>query len=157
LLGGLLPPNKNVFLCALRDSVVKNIFGSDNRCKKDLTFCDGWTIDQFMKTKWVILMVMAAVAVGVVVSPAGAKDGTLPAKLQAIGGKTFKDPRDPEFISYEKMLRDYLLTRIKNQFGVTLDPKSYSGFDLLEIEAFLKCRKSTEPLEPYLSRFKKKP
>ena len=157
MLGGLLPPNKNVFLCALRDFVVKNIFGSDNRFKKDLTFCDGWTIDQFMKTKWVVLMVMAAVAVGVVVSSAGAMDGTLPAKLQAIGGKTFKDPRDPEFISYEKMLRDYLLTRIKNQFGVTLDPKSYSGFDLLEIEAFLKCRKSTEPLEPYLSRFKKKP
>jgi len=125
--------------------------------KKDLTFCDVWTIFQFMKTKWIALIVMAAVAVGLVVSSAGAKDGTLSAKLQAIGGKTFKDPRDPEFISYEKMLRDYLLTRIKNQFGVALDPKSYSGFELLEIEAFLKCRKSTEPLDSYLSRFRKKP
>jgi hypothetical protein len=126
-------------------------------CKKNLTFCGGWTIYQFMKAKWILLIVMAAAAVGLVVSSAGAKDGTLPAKLQASGGKTFKDPRDPEFISYEKMLRDYLLTRIKNQFGVTLDPKSYSGFDLLEIEAFLKCKKSTEPLDPYLIRFKKKP
>jgi hypothetical protein len=110
-----------------------------------------------MKTKWILLMVMAAVGVGLVVSSSGAKDGTLPAKLQAFGGKTFMDPRDPEFVSYEKMLRDYLLTRIKNQFGVTLDPKSYSGFDLLEIEAFLRCKKSTEPLDPYLIKFKKKP
>ena len=110
-----------------------------------------------MKTKWILLILMAAVGVGLVVSSAGAKDGALPAKLLASAGKTFTDPRDPEFISYERMLRDYLLTRIKNQFGVTLDPKSYSGFDLLEIEAFLKCKKSTESLDPYLIRFKKRP
>ena len=31
------------------------------------------------------------------------------------------------------------------EFGIALDPKKYSGFDLLEIEALFKCKKSNEP------------
>jgi len=114
-------------------------------------------MNQFMKTKWILLILMAAVGIGLAVSSAGAKDGAVPAKLLASAGKTFTDPRDPDFVSYERMLREYLLAKIKNEFGVTLDPKGYSGFDLLEIEAFLRCKKSTESLDPFLSKFKKRP
>ncbi len=110
-----------------------------------------------MKTKWILPILMAAMGFGLVFSVASAKDGSLPTKLLADAGKTFTGPQDPEFISYDKVLREYLVKRINKQFGNTLDPKIYSGFDLLEIEAFLKCKKSNEPLDLYLSKFKKRP
>ena len=100
---------------------------------------------------------MVAVGFGLTFSLVGAKDGDLPAKLLADAGKTFTGLQDPGFISYDMVLRDYLVTRINKRFGITLDPKTYSGFDLLEIEAFLKCKKSAEALDPYLIKFKKRP
>jgi hypothetical protein len=70
-------------------------------------------------------------------------------------GKTYGGVQDPEYISYDQALRDYMVKRIKQKFGVELDPKKYSGFDLLEIEAVLKCRKSDEPLDIFLKMFPK--
>jgi hypothetical protein len=70
-------------------------------------------------------------------------------------GKTYGGAQDPEYISYDQALRDYMVKRIKQKFGVELDPKKYSGFDLLEIEAVLKCRKSDEPLDIILKMFPK--
>ena len=110
-----------------------------------------------MKTKWILPILMVAVGFGLAFSLAGAKDGDLQAKLLADAGKTFTGPQDPEFISYDRVLRDYLVKRINKQFGITLDPKIYSGFDLLEIEALLKCKKLNESLDPYLTKFKKRP
>ena len=70
-------------------------------------------------------------------------------------GKTYRGVQDPEYISYDQALRDYMVKRIKQRFGVELDPKKYSGFDLLEIEAVLRCRKSDEPLDMFLKMFPK--
>ena len=68
-------------------------------------------------------------------------------------GKTYGGVRDPEYISYDGALRDYMVKRIKQRFGVELDPKKYSGFDLLEIESFFECKKSDEPFDLFLSMF----
>jgi hypothetical protein len=125
--------------------------------KKHLTFFVVWNIDQFIKTKWILPVLMAAVGVSLAFSAAGARDEALPAKLLADAGKTFTGPEDPAFISYDMILRDYLVKRINKQYGITLDPKVYSGFDLLEIEALLKCKKSNESADSYLSKFKKRP
>jgi hypothetical protein len=109
-----------------------------------------------MKTKPILLILMLAMGFGLAFSMANAKDGSLPPRLLADAGKTFSGPQDPGFVSYDQVLRDYLIARIKKQYGVALDPKTYSGFELLEIEAFLKCKKSGEPLELFLSTFKKR-
>jgi hypothetical protein len=45
--------------------------------------------------------------------------------------------------------------RIDKEFGIALDPKKYSGFDLLEIEALFKCKKSNEPYDIFLKPFPK--
>lgn len=68
-------------------------------------------------------------------------------------GKTYGGVQDPEYISYDQALRDYMVKRIKQKFGVELDPKKYSGFDLLEIESFFDCKKSDEPFDLFLKMF----
>jgi hypothetical protein len=80
----------------------------------------------------------------------------LRARLLENAGKTFTGIEDPAYRSYDQTLRDYVAKRISKRYGVAVDPKGYNGFDLLEIEAFLKCRKSSEALDPYLQKFKKK-
>ena len=77
-------------------------------------------------------------------------------ELLAYAGKSYTGPQDPEFIKYDLALRDYETQRIKKQFGLTLDPKTYSGFDLLEIESFLKFKKSGEAPDPFLGKFPKR-
>ncbi len=68
-------------------------------------------------------------------------------------GKAYGGEQDPEYMAYDRALRDYLVKRIKEQFGVELDPNRYSGFDLLEIEAFFKCKKSGESFDLFLQMF----
>ena len=72
-------------------------------------------------------------------------------------GKSFREAQDPEYRSYESALREYMVKRIQQQFGLTLDSKKYSGFDLLEIEAFLKCKKAEESPEAFLKQFPRQP
>jgi hypothetical protein len=50
-----------------------------------------------------------------------------------------------------------MVDRINKQFGVALDAKAYSGFDLLEIESLFKCKKSGEPFDTFLKMFPKHP
>jgi len=38
-----------------------------------------------------------------------------------------------------------------------LDPKTYSGFDLLEIEGLFKCKKPGEPFDLFLRMFPRYP
>ena len=78
-----------------------------------------------------------------------------PSQILNYVGKTYGGVQDPEYISYDEALRDYMVKRIKQKFGVELDPKKYSGFDLLEIEAVLRCKKSDEPLDIFLKMFPK--
>ena len=72
-------------------------------------------------------------------------------------GKSFREAQDPDYRSYESALREYMVKRIQQQFGLALDPKKYSGFDLLEIEAFLKCKKAEESPEAFLKQFPRQP
>ena len=79
----------------------------------------------------------------------------MPPQVLAFGGKTFAGSQDTEYQSYDQFLREYLVKRIDQQFGIALDLKKYSGFDLLEIEALFKCKKSNEPFDMFLEMFPK--
>jgi hypothetical protein len=85
------------------------------------------------------------------------KDGQLGSRVLTHAGEFYKGVEDPAYISYDQALRAYMVERIKKEFGVPLDPKTYSGFDLLEIEALLKCKKANEPVEDFLRGFPKHP
>ena len=89
------------------------------------------------------------------VSVYGAEPGST-SKVLSNAGKTFRATEDPEFISYDQALRDLVTKRIDAHFGVQVDSKAYSGFDLLEIEAFLKCKKAKESVDAFLKKFGKR-
>ena len=108
-----------------------------------------------MKTKWFLLMLGVVLGLGSIVISADAQKGSLRSQLLANQGKTFRGTEDPEFVSYDLVLRDYVSKRIQKRYGETFDPKNFSGFDLLEIEAFLKCKKPGEPVAPYLETFRR--
>jgi len=74
-------------------------------------------------------------------------------QLLTDAGKSYGGVQDPEYVSYDHALRDYMVKRIKKKFGVELDPKTYSGFDLLEIESFFECKKSDESFELFIKMF----
>lgn len=85
------------------------------------------------------------------------KDGQLGSEVLSHAGESYKGVEDPAYISYDQALRAYVVKRINKEFGITLNPKTYSGFDLLEIEALLKCKKANEPVEDFLKGFPKHP
>jgi hypothetical protein len=83
------------------------------------------------------------------------KDGQLSSEVLTHAGRSYRSVEDPAYISYDEALRTCVAERIKKEFGVVLDPKTYSGFDLLEIEALLKFKKAAEPVEDFLKGFPK--
>ena len=85
------------------------------------------------------------------------KDAQLGSEVLSHVGESYKGVEDPAYISYDQALRTYVVERIKKEFGFALDPKTYSGFDLLEIESFLKCKKANEPVDDFLKGFPKHP
>ena len=90
--------------------------------------------------------------------PACAQRTDLRSQLLANGGKTFSGMNDPEFASYDLILREYVARRIQKRYGVRVDPKAYaSGFEILEFESLLKCMKPGEPAEQYLQKMQKRP
>jgi hypothetical protein len=108
-----------------------------------------------MKMGWVFLLLFATMVFCLSVPAAYADKEPLESQVLNYVGKTYDGVQDPEYVSYDQALRDYMVKRIKQKFGVELDPKKYSGFDLLEIEAVLRCRKSDEPLDIFLNMFPK--
>ena len=108
-----------------------------------------------MKGRWVLLLSSVFLVFCLNVPGAFADKEPLQSQVLNYVGKTYGGAQDPEYISYDQSLRDYIVKRIKQKFGVELDPKKYSGFDLLEIEAVLRCRKSDEPLDIFLKMFPK--
>lgn len=110
-----------------------------------------------MRSKWIWIIFFALLWVAAMALPANAKGIGLPSQFWAYGGKLFAGFQDPEFTNYDIALRNYLAKRINKRFGITLDPKTYSGFDLLEIEALIKCKKSDEPVDIFLKMFPKIP
>ena len=109
-----------------------------------------------MKSKWVLAILFVILWSGITASSSIAKEVSLPTRMAAYDGKTFTGFQDPEYLSYDLALRKYLVKRIDQRFGIVLDPKKHSGFDLLEIEALFKCKKSNEPFDMLLKMFPKR-
>ncbi len=89
--------------------------------------------------------------IGICQAQADEKD--LRSRVWAYNGKSYPGVKSSEYVSYDIALRNYMVERIQRRFGVSLDPKKYSGFDLLEIESFFKCKKSGEPFDLFLKGF----
>jgi len=116
-----------------------------------------WTEEyrQAMKPKWVSTMIFLILLLGVIPSSAFANRMATPPQVLAYDGKTYTGFQDPEYIFYDQALREYLVKRIGKEFGVVLDPKKYSSFDLLEIEALFKIKKPNESFDMFLGMFPK--
>jgi len=104
------------------------------------------------KSIWFFLMV-ALLGSWVISSPVDAKENSLEAQLLDHVGKSYSGTHDPSYVDYDLALRKYVADRIHKRFGIALDPKTYSGFDLLDIEALFKCKKSEESFDLFLKMF----
>ena len=91
------------------------------------------------------------------VCPTHAAEKDLLSQIWAYNGKSYSSLQNPEYISYDQVLRNYLAQRILRRFAVGLDTRKYSGFDLLEIEALFKFKKSSESYDLFLKGFPKYP
>lgn len=109
------------------------------------------------KIIWFLPILLVSLWYCVITSSAYAKDLSLQSQLLAYAGKPYIGVQDPEYLAYDLVLRDYMVERISKRFGIALDPKIYSGYDLLEIEALFKCKKSDEPFDIFLKMFPKRP
>jgi len=109
------------------------------------------------KIVWSFLILIMVLWCCVITPTVYSSDVSLKSQLLDHAGKSYTGTQDPSYLPYDLALREYMVDRINKQFGVALDPKAYSGFDLLEIEALFKCRKSDEPLEMFLKMFPKYP
>jgi hypothetical protein len=109
------------------------------------------------KQAWVVLMFVIMLGCYIIIPPVHSSDHSLKSQLLDYAGKTFPGTQDPSYLAYDLVLRQYMVDRINKEFGVALDPKKYSGFDLLEIESLFKCKKSGEPFDLFLKMFPKNP
>jgi hypothetical protein len=69
------------------------------------------------------------------------------------GGKVYKSPSDPDYLSFEREAKAILLTEIKNRHGVELDGDLLSSDQLLEIQALLRFKRARESVDHILSLF----
>lgn len=106
-----------------------------------------------MKMRWFLAIFISLFWVTLDLSPSLAASKDIRSQILAYGGKTFAGIQDPDYSSYDVALRDYLVKEISKRYGITLDPKAYSGFDLLEMEALFKCKKASEPFDLFLKMF----
>ncbi len=103
--------------------------------------------------RYLLFAVVFVLGMGLCQAQAGEKD--LLSRVWAYNGKSYQGVKSSEYVSYDAALRNYLVDRIQRRFGVSLDPKEYSGFDLLEIESLFKCKKASEPYDLFLKGFPK--
>jgi len=109
------------------------------------------------KIKW-LLLILIMVSLFCMSGPSvHAKNSSLKSPPLDYAGKSYTGVQDPSYLSYDLALREYMVYRINKHFGITLDPKAYSGFDLLEIEALFKCKKKEESFNTFLNMFPKSP
>ena len=86
-----------------------------------------------------------------------AKGSSLQSQLLDHVGKSYTGSQDPSYLNYDLALREVIADRINKRFGIALDTKTYSGFDLLEIESLFKCKKTEESFDIFLKMFPKYP
>ncbi len=96
---------------------------------------------------WVIPILLVAFWCSATASPVHAEDTSLQSQILSHAGQSYRGAQDPKYPTYDRALRGYVVERINTRFGIKLDPKAYSGFKLLEIEAVFKCKKSDEPFD----------
>jgi hypothetical protein len=106
---------------------------------------------------WLLPILTIALWSSIIVSSVYAKSSSLQSQLMDYGGKSYTGTQDPSYLKYDLTLREYMVDRIHKQFGIALDPKIYSGYDLLEIEALFKCKKPEESFDIFLKVFPKRP
>ena len=104
-----------------------------------------------------IILILALACTIAMAGPAPSGPKEMASRIYAYEGTLFTGPQDPEYKDYDLALRNHLIRRIHKRFGIELDPKTYSGFDLLEIESLIRFKKSNEPLDPFLRMFPKTP
>ena len=109
------------------------------------------------KRVWFVPMIITTLWCCTITPPVHSSDGSMKSRLLEYAGKSYTGTQDPSYLSYDLALREYLVDRINKRFGVVLDPKNYSGFDLLVIESLFKCKKSDEPFDIFLKMFPKYP
>jgi hypothetical protein len=109
--------------------------------------------------KMIGFLLIPAIVLGscIIASYVSAKESSLQSQLLDHAGKSYTGAQDPSYLNYDLALREYMVDRISKRFGITLDPKIYSGFDLLEIEALFKYKKPEEPFDIFLKIFPKRP
>jgi hypothetical protein len=108
------------------------------------------------KILWFLLMV-PILGSWIITSPVCAKENSLQFPLMDHAGKSYSGAQDPSYLDYDLALRKYVADRILKRFGIALDPQIYSGFDLLNIEALFKCKKSEESFDLFLKTVPKRP
>lgn len=101
---------------------------------------------------WLLILMIFFLSMGSL-----AEAGNLKSELLKHSGESYATLQDPSYQSYDLALRQYVADRIHQRFGIALDPKIYSGFDLLEIEALFKCKKKEEGFDLFLKTFPKHP
>ena len=104
------------------------------------------------KLVWSFLMV-AILGSCVITSSAKADESSLESQLLDHAGKSYTGVEDASYQDYDLVLRKCVADRIGKRFGIALDPNTYSGFELLEIEALFKCKKSEESFDIFLRAF----
>jgi len=109
------------------------------------------------KSKWLLPILMIVPLFCVNCPLVHAKNSSFKSPPLDYAGKSYTGTQDPSYLNYDLALREYLVYRINKHFGVTIDPKTYSGFHLLEIEALFKCKKKEEPYNIFLNMFPKSP
>jgi hypothetical protein len=106
---------------------------------------------------WFISIFITALCCCIITPPCYSSNGSVKSRPLDYAGKSFTGTQDPSYLPYDLALREYMVDRINKRFGVALDPKTYSGFDLLEIESLFKYRKPDEPFDIFLKMFPKYP
>jgi hypothetical protein len=106
-----------------------------------------------MRSKWFLGALFIILGFGFNASLTLPNEAGMPAQIAAYDGKSYIGFQDPKYISYDQALREVLVKRIDQKFGIALDPKKYSSFDLLEIEALFKFKKSNEPFNLFLKMY----
>ncbi len=104
-----------------------------------------------------LFLTVAVLGSCLIFSSAYSKESPLQSQLLDHAGKSYTGAQDPSYLNYDLALREYMVDRISKRFGIALDPKIYSGFDLLEIEALFKCKKTEEPFDLFLKMVPKHP
>jgi len=106
----------------------------------------------FSKRSLCFFLIAPVLGLCVITFPVLAKENPLQVQLLGHAGKSYSGAQDPSYVDYDLALRKVVADRIHKRFGIALDPKSYSGFDLLNIEALFRVKKAEEPFDLFLRR-----